>query len=346
MKIGHCASFAPNACGLYEAARDMAIADMQAGHEVYFFDVGLYGEKHIPGAPDKIDNRGGITLKTDNPDHIWNCDIIIAHTGIPDNWYAPCQAPIIWILHGRPKACFSPEYTGKGHSYSLIANLARWPRVKYMVSFWPSHKPYWDVIIPKEKLVIFDAPPIDEKRFCPEGPMHNNRAMSGKYNIMVSESWREDIDIFEITQGLIEASKIVKDVKFHFYGMELPLRCFDYLFNELRRLGTCGEIWARRTDMEQVYRAADILISPQSIATRSIAEALSCGVPVIADIGCEFATWQTRINDPIVVAKAVKEAIEDIEKDKNGINQKVKKSAKAFSLENYNLNMEKLYNSL
>lgn len=352
MRIVHFAPFAPCACGLYEAARDMVIADRLSGHETYLVDVGITtlikGEfKHEEGIPGKKDTRGGTEVISEDPSIAQKADILIAHTGIPDNWIVQCQAPMIWILHGRPLACFRPEQFGVGNSYSLIANIAKWPRVKAMVTFWQHHVPYWLPIIPTEKLVCFTAPPIDEKRFCKEGEKHDFKELGGKWNIMLAESWREDVDMYEIVHGAIEFAKTRTDVKFHFYGLVSPVPiCWEFLISELRKLNALGELWARRPNIEEVYRVADVLLSPQRIVTRTIGEALSCGLPVIAANGCQQATWTTFPDEPFEVTDTLKLALNDLEHDKENVLEQVKINAEAFSLTNYSLQMNRLYQNI
>jgi hypothetical protein len=349
MRIVHCAPFAPAGCGMYEAARDMVVADILSGHETYIVDTGTttaQGGIYTPGAPGKVDERGESKIVSASPDVLWQADIIIAHTGMQDNWISPCQAPIIWILHGRPRACFSPEYGGAGHSYSMLANLAKWPRIKKMVTFWPYHVKFWEPIMPLGKLECLPAPPIDGKRFSREGIKHDYTAMGGRINVMICESWREDIDTYEIAHGAIELSRSMRDVKFHFYAMETPLKCWDYLIAELRRLGTLGEIWARRNNIEEVYRAADIVLSPQRIVTRSVGEALCCGTPVVAATGCEYATYTAHPDEPEEVAEALKTAINDLFTDRMGVQFRVDLAARAFSLTKYSEYMNELYKKL
>jgi len=349
MRIVHFASFAPCACGLYEAARDMVIADRLSGHETYLVDVGITtsikGElKHEEGAPGKKDNRGGTEIISEDPSIAYKADVLIFHTGVPDNWIVQCQAPIIWILHGRPLACFRPEQFGSGNSYSLIATIARWPRVKAIVTFWQHHIPYWLPIIPSEKLVCFPAPPIDEKRFCKDGEKHDFKEMGGKWNIMLAESWREDVDMYEIVHGAIEFAKTRTDIKFHFYGLVIPFpACWELLVAELRKLNALGELWARRENIQEIYHAVDILLSPQRIITRTIGEALSCGTPVIAANGCAEATWTTFPDEPFEVADTLKLALSELEYNKENILKRVQMNAKVFSLANYSLQMNQLY---
>ncbi len=346
MNIVHFAPFAPCACGLYEAARDMVVADRDAGHNSNLVDIGLTTTdgQYIAGAPGKEDARGERVIISADIAIIRDADVLIAHSGVPDNWLSPYQTPMIWMLHGRPRICFSPEQFKRGHSFTLMANIASWPRVKAVVTFWPAHTQYWSVIVPKDKLVTLSAPPIDCKRFSVEGVRHDYSAMSDKINIILADSWREDIDLYEITNGAIEFARNneKQDVKFHFFGVQEPLGCWEYLMAELRLNNALGEVWSRRANMQEVYRAASIVLSPHRITTRVIGEALCCGTPVIAANGNLHATWTCTPDDPSNVSKTITYAIDQMYK----VGDKVEKIAQEFSLEKYNKAMEKIYATL
>lgn len=348
MNIVHFAPFAPNACGLYEAARDMVVADRIAGHEAHLIDVGLTaGGEHTPGAPGKEDKRGSEMIRSADPIVARTADILIAHSGVPDPWFSICQAPMIWVLHGRPAACFKPEQFGRGHSYTLMADIASWPRVKALLTFWPLHVKYWQTIIPQEKLVCLPAPPIDCGRFNADGPIHDFGEKKGKWNVVIADSWREDIDLFEVAQGAIECARGRSDLRFHFYGMETTLpSCWDRLLMVLRDLGALGEVWARRPGIEEVYRAADFVLSPHRIVTRVIGEALCCGTPVITAQGCEHATWTCTPEEPESVASSIGEAISQLSSNNGKVKQRVHKTAKSFSLAEYNKGMSVVYANL
>jgi len=345
MKIAHYAPFAPNACGLYEAAKDMYTADKIAGLEVCFVDTGITinGErKNNPGEAGKVDRRGQVELTSITPEQALSADVIIAHTGIPDNWIVGSQSPIIWILHGRPAACFKPEVMGNGSSYTLLSKLASWSRVKTMLTFWPYHTQYWEETIPKEKLMCFPAPPIDSSRFSPNGKKHEFK-LKGKHNVVFADTQREDVDIFEYLHGAIKFAKHNKDVVFHFYGMPNPLGPWELLLLQLKKLNALGDVWARKTEMEEVLRAADLLISPHRITTRIIAEALCCGTPVIAN-GCEFATWNC--DEVESLPDVIEGALYGISNNLENIQSDCISTATNFSLTKYNNQMEKVYANL
>lgn len=348
MRIVHFAPFAPNACGLYEAARDMVIADCLAGHEVHLVDVGitsLTGE-HVPGSSGRIDNRGGSYIVTSDPLIVDSADVLIAHTGVPDNWISRCQAPIVWIMHGRPAACFRPEQFGKGHSYSLMVGLSRWPRIKKMVTFWQHHMQYWEPVIPKEKLICLDVPPVDGNRFSPDGPVYDLKDFRGQWNVLIADSWREDIDIYEVVHGLFQIAELTTGVKFHFCAVENPLGPWEHIFAKLKEVSVLGEVSARMLNMEERYRAVDLVLSPHRIATRVIIEALSCGVPVVAAEGCDLAQYTMKPDEPGTVASSIARAIVDLEKDKKSVLEKVEHQKQRISLKRYSEQMKEVYKSV
>ncbi len=342
MKIIHFAPFAPNACGLYEAARDMIVADRLAGHQSDIVDVGTtVNNEYIPGEAGKIDERGRDRLESVDPIHTESADILVAHTGVPDAWLAFCQAPLVWVMHGRPQACFGPEQFGKYNSYSLISSLAVKPRVKVMLSFWPYHQQFWNVVVPEEKLVVLDAPVVDGRRFSPKGYTHDFAELGGETNIVLADSTREDVDLYEVAHGALEFCKRQSGVKFHFYGMDPAAGCWNFITNQLRMLGGLGEMWARRSNMEEIYRAADLVLSPHRITTRVIAEALCCETPVVAASGLEHATWTCNVSNPGAVADVLVEAV-DLCTSKE-VRESVREMKKNFSFDQFNAAMTQVY---
>lgn len=93
--------------------------------------------------------------------------------------------------------------------------------------------------------------------------------------------------------------------------------------------------------MDTVFRSADLVVSPHRITTRVIAEALSCGTPVMAARGCEFATFTCDSADPADVALNLEKAIGEFEED--SIKEKVITAASKFSLTRYNEAMSAVY---
>ena len=351
MKIAHFAPFAPNRCGLYEAARDFVRADILTGHEAYLIDTGASTDGVTTEfAKSPSDTRGNFTLPITTFDKVLDADIIVAHTGIPDNWVVRSQAPMIFILHGRPLDCFRPEQNKEPKkAYTLLSNLAKWPRVKKMITMWEEHYPFWEPIIPGEKLVLLDPPPMDEDRFSAKGNKHVISAeCKGDLNLLIADSWRSDVDIYEIMNGIILAGKKIKGLKIHNYAVETQkgstnvVEPWNLIFDYTKRMGIQGEIFGRVTDMEQIYRAMDVTVTPHRIATRVIGESLSCGTPVIAG-GSKFTKWNCHPEDAKSVAEAIEKFAEDYTKNPKEIKEYVKETAQKFNLTSWGERINKIY---
>jgi hypothetical protein len=349
LKIAHISPFAPNRCGLYEASRDMAKADILAGHTVYFIDCGVTNPDGTrePIQDGAIDNRAGFKLITAHPDILSNAHLIIMHSGIDDSWLVKTQAPILWMVHGKPLDCFRPEQNGQRSSYSLYGQLEKWARVKKMIHFWPEYIPYWKPLFSDEKHICLDYPVIDEQRFNNEGQKHVLEN-PGKYNILICDSVRADIDLFETAIGCIEvAKKYPNEFKFHFYGFDFPIKpCWESVFNRLKDVGGLGDLKPRMTDMEQVYRAVDCIFSPNRINNRVVAESLSCGIPVIQESGgTGLGNYFCNIPD----TKDVIEAFTMFKKDfDNGLinSNEIIERSKIFNLDKYSTKMNAIYNEV
>jgi len=342
LKIAHIAPFAPSRCGLFEAARDMARADIMTGNEVYFIDSGVtIADKREQPIVGGIDDRAGFKVITAHPDDIRLADVIVLHTGVPNEWLANIKAPIVWVIHARPLAAFRPAQN-RGVDSFFYASIMKQPQIKKAVYFWPEFEPYWKIVIPKEKMYVFDYPVVDQFRFNPNGEKHViDQEHIGKFNGLICDSWREDIDIYEIVCGAIEAARNIPGLKWHLYAFDNPIpECWTYLIAELKRLGAMGELCARMPDMEKAYRGFDFLLTPHRIATRVIAEALSCGLPIIASNGCKVAQETADISDPYSVSDAVKRIV-----SRDAKNEALIESQK-FNLNNFGQQMSNIYKEL
>lgn len=347
MRIAHLAPYAPNRCGLYESARDMARADTFGGNEVIFIDAGVtengVRNESVVGA---IDERAGFRLQTADFNLLETADILILHTGVPDNWIVKNQKPLIWVVHGRPLACFRPELNNKGNAYSLYTDVSGWSRTKKMLYFWPEFEPHWKPVFNGKDLIL-DYPVIDETRFSHTGEKHK-LANHGKYNILVCDSQREDVDLYEMVVGLLIACEKIPGLKIHFYGFDMPLpNCWNILLGKLKEVGGLGDIQGRVTNMELIYRAVDCLISPNKIITRTIGEALSCGIPVISDNNNHniMSDYTCNMSDPADVFEAVELFVNDHDNkliDKNVILER----SRVFNMQNYSKKINEIYREI
>jgi hypothetical protein len=322
----------------------MARADIYGGNEVIFVDTGITSNA-VREAPlvNAIDERAGFRLQTAEPKLIDTADIIIMHTGAIDNWIVKNQTPLIWVVHGRPLACFRPETQGKGESYSLYADVSSWKRTKKMLYFWQEFTPHWQPIFNGKDLIL-DYPVIDETRFCNVGDKHKF-GNHGKYNILVCDSQREDIDLYEMVVGLLHACEKYPGMKIHFYGFDMPIpNCWNILLGKLKDIGGLGDLSGRVTNMELVYRACDCLISPNRIITRTIGEALNCGIPIISQNNPYnmVSDYTCDMSNPDDVLEAISLFVRDFD-NKMIDKQAIIERSKVFNMANYSKRMNEIY---
>lgn len=343
MKIVHFAPFAPNRAGLYEAARDMMRADCIMGHNCSLVDTGIFvNGKQEAGRIGQEDNRAGFFLETESPDVAKKADLLIYHSGVPDLWTVKCQAPIIMVIHGRPLAAYRFEHNTGIASYSLYAEVASWPRVKKVLHFWPEFQNYWRAIISEEKLLGLRVPPVDRERFSMEGPVYKIPGQySGRYNGLICDSWREDVDIFEIAHGALEAARQIQGLTWHFYAVDATDGAWKRIFDAFRSIGAMGEVYARQSNMEERYRAYDFLLSPQRIYTRTIAEALCCGLPVVSPRTDGFDAADT-----VTTAFSISEMVRLLEKNFHKIRLAVRDESEIFDLKIYGSRMDQIYGNI
>lgn len=347
MNIVHVAPYGPNCAGIYEAARDMVRADIRQGHNALFVDAGAQPVNHPQRNPPlvgAVDDRAGFRLET-QPWAVCNeADVILLHTGCDNQWLVWNQAPIIMVVHGTPTAAFRVEQRGPNTSYSVYTEGAGWPRVKAMLYFWPEFRPYWDVVFPEDKQVVFDFPPVDRERFSADGEAWDiPRFQRGRYNGVICDSWREDSDILEIVHGAMEASRRIQGLTWHIYAVVEPVGPYEFIFQKMRAMGALGTLGQRRGEMEQVYRGADFILSGRRSVSRVIAEALCCGTPVIADQGCRSAHYTPDKHNPFAVAAAIEKLVGRLESDREGLDRQTAAMAERFDLDAYGRRMTALY---
>ncbi len=302
MKVIHWAPFAPFRCGLYEAARDMAHADAIAGHDVKFCDLGVPEGRDKPrpqGDPEqlggKIDDRAGWQLVTSG----WACshdaDLWICHDGIP-SWVSERNlVPQLWIVHGRPIYSWRLEvFGGWPGAFSLHTDLALRRRTFGFVTMWPELVPVWSSMS-AGKLRCIDHPCLDLARYSHDGPKYEIKKESrGELNILICDTEREDIGCLEVATAALEAARSAPGrVKVHFWAIEEKHGpAWQPMFQLLRQCNGLGEIHGREPDIEKVFRAMDVMASPHRIGTRTLLEALACGLEVVSDTECRYTRYQ------------------------------------------------------
>ena len=172
---------------------------------------------------------------------------------------------------------------------------------------------------------------VDLKKFHPEGKKYFTENWTGRPNIMVADMWREDITPF----SMIEAAEKFRqdycpDAKLQMFGMPPATKGFTAkLGQRLRNSDLVGECNAIVPFLDNVYRSADILITPHRIATRIIREATASGLSVVAGSGCKYTPYTADPRDPDAFAYQINQCWEVLKGRQREIRKKVRNIALA-----------------
>lgn len=290
MRVAHLARITPQRCGLYETARDLVAAERKLDIDAFLLD---------PFRP--LADRG---VPIGNCRGVDGCDVLVSHSGL-GVYEKEKNIPFVHVLHGRPESSFLLERTDKVAVYTYVAAIANDERYKAFVTFWPEHRDYWSMFVPEEKLHVV-SPPVDLEKWTPDGPKgYKFGGKKGEINCVITDMWREDKTPFHAIHGFHEYAKSNPGAKLHLYGINGNRKGIDVMLRKLKQQGSLGEVKGHVAGLENVYRAADMVLTPHRIATRTVREALACGCPVVADVRSSHAQSRADVESPASWSEAI-----------------------------------------
>jgi glycosyltransferase involved in cell wall biosynthesis len=273
MKIAHVVIVSPRQCGLYETVREVVAAERALGHDARMFDPAP--TKYHPQGDE--DRGAGIVR-----DKAWlaEADIIADHSGC-DGTTDTLSTPHILVAHGRPRHSFLSEVNGGPPIYSYHYRLDQTPKYKAVVTFWPEHVHYLKVMF-RQTPVHYVPACVDQKAWSPEGPSgYSFHGKGGAFNVVCADAWRDDCDPFDAFNAVALAARQMPGIKLHVYGKRgVGEKGWGALLKVLSEDGTLGEVCGWVDGLAHVYRAADLVVTCNQIATRAMREAMACGCPV------------------------------------------------------------------
>lgn len=286
MTSAHITVVTPGRCGLYESTRELVTGLRARG-----VDARLVDPTRETNAlhPDGTEDRGAFFA-----DLAWalTADVIVNHSGLGKELEASSQ-PIVHIAHGRPRSSFLTEKAGSTPIYSYHYRKNADPRFKAIVTFWPEHVPYLRVMFPDKPVTCVQAS-VDLEAWNPNGPrgftFHGHK---GRINAVITDAWREDVDPFTAVNAVALWAREMKGAKLHLYGAHKDQKGWAVLLRRVRDDGTLGDVQPWVKGLAHVYRAADFMVTPNAIATRSVREAMACGCPVVTMAGSVLNGFRT-----------------------------------------------------
>lgn len=289
MKIAHSVVVTPHLAGIYETSRDFVVALRKLNCDSRIVD---------PITQSRGEERG---VPLEDWSFAEEADVIVSHSGLGEA-FANTQKPVIHILHGRPRSTFLLEQSGELAVLSYIKKIQSDSRFKAFVTLWPEYEYYWSAFVPPEKLRVIRAP-VNLDEWSPDGPrgykFNGHRATT---NIVISDVWRGDIDPFNVIMAYKLFAKDRPEVKLHIYAE--PQRGTGWPIVKETIANRLGETAGFIIGLDNVYRAADALITPHKIATRTVREALACGCTVVMGSGQDYTPF---VADPDNIADFAKQ---------------------------------------
>ncbi len=335
MRVAHFATVAPNRCGLYGTARDLIFAERKAGLDAGLIDANIaINEPVVNGWLDGYPKIKDDLLKPETMDWAKQADVFIRHSYIPVG-FQNTGKPLVMAMHGRPESSFRLETSGTLSAISTFYKRGIDKRYKAFITFWPEHLDVWKTIIPPEKL-FYVPPPIDLDYYSPQGNKQDLGENSGEPNILIADIWRDDIIPFnQIFAALKFQQEYCPSAKIHIVALQgKNFKAMAPSLARIKVMGALGCVSKMTVKIVPWYRSADIVITPHTIATRTVREPLSCGIPVVAGAGNKYTPYTACPTDISGFAKAINRCWQDYKSDKKAVKEMARKTAEiAFNPE-------------
>ena len=345
MKVAHFSNFSPHRAGLHTAVRDLILAERSAGIDSNYIDYG--SDKDCTYS--RVWLKDGI-VETVSPDWAYEADLLIHHSAVPQRIEKLDKSTVMY-LHGRPEYSFNLDWMKRTGCLREEMHRITLPRYKRFITFWEEHLDYWRKLFPDTKLEKV-SPPIDIESYPIEGKKYSFKSEeNGSPNILICDMWREDITPFNT---IIAALKFVDtycpDAKIHIIAVPVPGKSnpvIDPMFGNLRKTGHLGKIATVVSDLDEIMRASDLMVSPLGIETRVILEASALGLPVVAGTKNPLAMFTAdprNINDTV---EAIRKCWGRIKKYKINVQQIVhNKLIKNYNLKKTGIEVSRIYEEI
>lgn len=277
MRLAHIAVATPRRCGLYETTHELVVAERAMGHDARIVDPKPV-KRFAPGPRDRgvpVETKWGFAVKA---------DVVVSHSGHDGTPVAETRQPIVHVQHGRPISVFMRERANGSTGYSYCVARAPDPRYRSVVTFWSEHAPILRQLWAPKPVRTVPAP-VDLDYWRPGETDYDFGGKRGTVNVVVTDPWhRADACPIAMVHAFMLFRHLVPGARLHLYAVDKP----KGLAAVQKVLGPAmGVIQGWAADLRPVYQAADMVITPNRIYTRSIREAMACGCQVVSGIDHE-----------------------------------------------------------
>jgi len=334
LKVAHIAPATPHRCGLYETARELVWMERKLGMDAHIVDPRPYaretvGKAKISGMETDCPECGHhykiATSKEEIPTRplAWDedrevciapvewaveeSDVIVSHSGL-DSRFDKCDTPRIHLAHGRPDSSYRIEQSGETPILSMYHKMADDPRWKQMVTLWPGYGDYLRLLFPNVREL---TPFVDLDRWTRKETGYDFDGKAGGINVVCCDVWRMDKDPFHVINAYALFAEKHPEARLHVYAVTGKGKGRDVLFQCLDERGVMGTVRPVVGNLQQVYSAADMVITPHRIGTRIVREALACGCQVVAGNGNPYTQYTADVEDLREFSTAMENAWDD-----------------------------------
>lgn len=274
MRVAHMVVITPNRCGLYETTREIVRALRGLGVDSRLVDplpddnpVGFKGNE----------DRGAIVANL-----AWaeTADIIVSHSGVASLFED--KQPIIQIVHGRPRDSYLKQKAGLNAVYSHHYIVNKQAKYKAIVTMWPEHKPYMDMMYSNIPVHLIQSC-VDLEFYKPNEVSYDFDGQSGGVNIVIADADRHDVDSFNCLHayGLWARENSHLNPKLHFLNKPENMKGVTPIIKTIQNAGHMGMIGGWVKGLQNIYNAADLTITDHEIDVRTVRESMACGCPVV-----------------------------------------------------------------
>lgn len=308
-RVVHIAPFTPHLCGLYETAREIVSQERKNGYDAFFYDPRPEKADDLADrrVPDWSEDRGVCTVPFD---FVKSADIIVSHSGLTEE-LRKLEIPYIHIAHGRPYSSFMLENTGKTAVYSMYRSINNDPLLKAVVTLWSEYQKHIGMLFDKKPVHTFEAP-VNLEHWYPAETSYDFNGQAGDVNVVCSDIWRVDKNPYHVVHGFMEYAKTRQGAKLHMYAVDLKQHGWKCLLGMMKERGILGEVRNYVDNLDHVYRAADVMITPHKIATRTVREAIASGLQVVAGAGNKYTAYTADEEDIESYAGRIQKAHDDL----------------------------------
>lgn len=330
MRICHCAEVAPNRCGLYGTARDLIKSERLFGLDAGILDCSVCSGTVINGTVEGFPKVKEPLLKRESIEWASKADVFVRHSFIPVE-LQNLGKPLVMALHGRPESSFRLEQSGQIPVISSVKKRGEDKRYKAFITFWPEYMIHWSTLIPREKLFYVPAP-VDLEYYAPFGEPFQLGEHNGSPNILIADIWRDDVLPFNMIFAALRFQQLYcKTAKIHILALQgRDLEIMADMLAGVKAAGALGVLGKHTKDINKFYAAADMVITPHTIATRTVREPLACGVPVVAGTGNKYTPYTANPSDIDGFAKVINDCWIDLKDDGATVREYARKTAEKY----------------